>query len=169
MNNKPTNSQHEIYTFGVKSSFGEFIFKYPWYSMIISLIVLGCLIFYLDNSGERSIIAMKILLPLFISVTAVMRFFHRNLCYRIVINKTKKTISFCLVFNQGIVTAKTKNLEVIIDRNVNLVVDGRKFIIMNNLLHDVVAVLPNDTKIKFVGIWGKLWEKELNLTNRSLR
>ncbi len=168
MNNKPTNSKHEIYTFGVKSSFGEFLSKHPWYSMIISLITLGPLIFYLDNGGERSIIAMKILLPLFISVTAIMRFFHRNLCYRIVINKIKKRISFCLVFNQGIVTAKTSDVAIIIDRNVNLVVDGRKFVIMNNLLHDVVAILPNDTKIKFVGIWGKLWEKELNLTDKGM-
>jgi len=34
------------------------------------------------------------------------------------------------------------------------------------LEHDVVSVLPDSTEIKFVGFWGRQWEKELIKTNR---
>ena len=68
---------------GVKSRFGDFIFRHPWYSMIFLLFLLGGLVLALDKGGEKSILAIKIIAPIFIITTAIMRLFHRNSCYKL--------------------------------------------------------------------------------------
>jgi hypothetical protein len=40
---------------------------------------------------------------------------------------------------------------------------------MNHLLHDIVALLPEETEIEFIGFFGKKLEKELIKTDRELR
>jgi hypothetical protein len=169
MKERITKAEDEkIHTLGIKSRFGEFIFKYPWYSMIFFLVILGGLIFAIDKSGEKSILAIKTIAPIFIGTTAIMRFFHRNSCYKLIINENDKIIQFFLMFNQGVFETKLSNTKVIIDRNINCVVNGRKFKIMNHLLHDVVALLPEETEIEFAGFFGKQVEKELIKTDREL-
>lgn len=170
MREKPKTSDGEkIHILGIKSRFGEFIFKRPWYSMIILLIILGALFFALDKGGEKSILAIKIIAPIFIGTTAIMRFFHRNSCYKLIINDNDNIIQLFLMFNQGIFETKLSNIKVIIDRNINCVVNGRKFKIMNHLLHDIVALLPEETEIEFIGFLGKQLEKELIKTDQELR
>jgi hypothetical protein len=73
------------------------------------------------------------------------------------------------MFNQGVFETKLSNIKIIIDRNINCVVNGRKFKIMNHLLHDVVSLLPEETEIEFVGFLGRQLEKELIMANRELR
>jgi hypothetical protein len=159
----------KIHTLGIKSRFGEFIFKYPWYSMVLLLVILGGLIFALDKSGEKSIFAIKIISLIFIGTTAIMRFFHRNSCYKLTIDENDKIIKLYLMFNKGVFETKLSNIKVIIDRNINCVVNGRKFKIMNHLLHAFVALLPEETEIKFVGFFGRKFEKELIKYDRGLR
>lgn len=159
----------KIHTLGVKSRYGEFIFNYPWYSMIFLLVILGGLIFGIDKGGEKSILAIKIIAPIFIGTTAIMRFFHRNSCYKLIIDENNNIIQLFLMFNQGVFETKLSNIKIIIDRNINCVVNGRKFKIMNHHLHDVVALLPEETEIEFVGFFGRQLEKELIMANRELR
>lgn len=159
----------KIHTLGIKSRFSEFIFKHPWYSMIFLLIILGGLIFALDKGGEKSILAIKIIAPIFLATTAIMRFLHRNSCYKLIINDNDNIIQLFLMFNQGIFETKLSNIKVIIDRNINCVANGRKFKIMNHLLHDIIALLPEETEIEFVGFLGRQLEKELIKTDRGLR
>jgi hypothetical protein len=159
----------KIHALGIKSWYGEFIFKHPWYSMIILLVILGGLIFAIDKGGEKSILAIKIIAPIFIGTTAIMRFFHRNSCYKLIIDENDKRIKLFLMFNQGVFETKLSNIKIIIDRNINCVVNGRKFKIMNHLLHDVVSLLPEETEIEFVGFLGRQLEKELIMANRELR
>jgi hypothetical protein len=163
------SDDEKIHTLGIKSRFGEFIFKYPWFSMIFLLIILGGLIFALDKGGEKSILAIKIIAPIFIGTTAIMRFFHRNSCYKLVIDDNDKIIQLFLMFNQGVFETKFSNIKVLVDRNINCVVNGRKFKIMNHLLHDIVALLPEETEIEFIGFFGKQLEKELIKTDREPR
>jgi hypothetical protein len=152
---------------GVKSRFGEFIFRYPWYSMIFLLFLLGSLILALDKGGEKSILATKIIAPIFIITTAIMRLFHRNSCYKLIIDDNAKIIQLYLMFNKEIFETKLSNIKVIIDRNINFLVNGKKFKFMNHLLHDVIALLPEETEIKFVGFFGRQLEKELIKTDRE--
>lgn len=159
----------KIHTLGIKSQFGEFILKYPWYSMVLLLVIIGGLIFTLDKGGQKSILAIKIIVPIFIGTTAIMRFFHRNSCYKLIIDDNNKIIKLYLMFNQGVFETDLSNIKVVIDRNINCVVNGRKFKIMNHLLHDVVALLPEETEIKFVGFFGRQLEKQLIKTDRRLR
>ena len=159
----------KIHTLGIKSRFGEFIFKYPWYSMIFLLFILGGLILVIDTGGDKSILAIKIIAPIFLSITAIMRFFHRNSCYKLVIDDNDKIIKLYLMFNKGVFKTKLSNIKLIIDRNINCVVNGKKFKIMNHLLNDVVALLPEETEIKFVGFFGRQLEKELIKIDREFR
>ena len=159
----------KIHTLGIKSRIGEFIFKYPWYSMILLLFILAGLIFVLGKGGGKSILAIKTIAPIFIGTTAIMRFFHRNSCYKLIIDDNNKIIKLYLMFNQGVFETKLSNIKVIIDRNVNCVINGKKFKIMNHLLHDIVYLLPEETEIKFVGFFGRQFEKELIKTDRGLR
>ena len=159
----------KIHTLGIKSQFGEFILKYPWYSMVLLLVIIGGLIFTLDKGGQKSILAIKIIVPIFIGTTAILRFFHRNSCYKLIIDDNNKIIKLYLMFNQGVFETDLSNIKVVIDRNINCVVNGRKFKIMNHLLHDVVALLPEETEIKFVGFFGRQLEKQLIKTDRRLR
>jgi hypothetical protein len=152
---------------GVKSRFGDFIFRHPWYSMIFLLFLLGGLILALDKGGEKSILAIKIIAPIFIITTAIMRLFHRNSCYKLIIDDNAKIIQLYLMFNKEIFETKLSNIKIIIDRNINIVVNGKKFKFMNHLLHDVVALLPEETEIKFVGFFGRQLEKELIKTDRE--
>jgi hypothetical protein len=71
------------------------------------------------------------------------------------------------MFNKEIFETKLSNIKIIIDRNINIVVNGKKFKFMNHLLHDVVALLPEETEIKFVGFFGRQLEKELIKTDRE--
>ena len=158
-----------IHTLGIKSRFGEFIFKHPWYSMTILLVTIGGLSLILDKGGEKFVLAIKILVPIFIGTTVIMRFFHRNSCYRVIIDNNDGIMKFFLMFNQGVVEAKMSDIKVVIDRNINCIVNERKFVIMNHLLHDLVALLPEKTEIKFVGFFGRQLEKELIKTNRRIR
>ena len=159
----------KIHNLGIKLRFGEFIFKYPWSSIIFLLFLLGGLILALDKSGEKSILAIKIIAPIFIITTAIMRLFHRNSCYKLIVDDKTKKIQLYLMFNKEIFETKLSNIKVIIDRNINFVVNGKKFKFMNHLLHDVVALLPEETEIKFVGFFGRQLEKELIKTDREFR
>ena len=159
----------KIHNLGIKLRFGEFIFKYPWSSIIFLLFLLGGLILALDKSGEKSILAIKIIAPIFIITTAIMRLFHRNSCYKLIVDDKTKKIQLYLMFNKEIFETKLSNIKVIIDRNINFVVNGKKFKFMNHLLHDVVALLPEETEIKFVGFFGRQFEKELIKTDREFR
>jgi hypothetical protein len=159
----------KIHTLGIKSRFGEFVLKYPWYSMILLLAIVGGLLFALDKGGEKAILAMKIIVPIFIGTTALMRYFHRNSCYKLIIDDNNKIIKLYLMFNQGVFETELGNVRIVIDRNINCVVNERKFKIMNHLLHDVVALLPEETEIKFVGFFGRQLERELIKTGRKLR
>jgi hypothetical protein len=163
------SDDEKMHTLGIKSRFGEFIFKYPWYSMILLLVIIGGLLLTLDKGGEKSILAIKIIIPIFIGTTAIIRFFHRNSCYKLIIDDNNKIIKLYLMFNQGIFETELSNIKVVIDRNINCVVNGRKFKIMTHLLHDVVALLPEEMEIKFVGFFGRQLEKELIKTGRRLR
>jgi hypothetical protein len=163
------SDDEKIHTLGIESRFGEFICKYPWYSMIFLLFIFGVLILVLDKGGEKSILAIKIIVPIFIGTTAFMRFFHRNLCYKLIIDDNDKIIQLYLMFNQGVYETELSNIKVIIDRNINCVVNGRKFKIINHLLHDFIALLPEETEIEFVGFFGRQLEKELIKTDRELK
>ena len=154
---------------GVKSRLGDFIFRYPWYAMFLLLFLLGGLIFAIDKGGEKSILAIKIIAPIFIITTAIMRLFHRNSCYKLIVDDKTKKIQLYLMFNKEIFETKLSNIKVIIDRNINFVVNGKKFKFMNHLLHDVVALLPEETEIKFVGFFGRQFEMELIKTDREFR
>ena len=159
----------KIHTIGIKSRFGEFIFKHPWYSMIILLFLLGGLILALDKGSTKSILAIKIIAPVFISTTAMMSFFHRNSCYKLIIDDNVKIMQLYLMFNKEIFETNLSDIKVIIDRNINCVVNGKKFKIMNHLLHDFVALLPEETEIKFVGFFGRQLEKEFIKNDREFR
>ena len=137
--------------------------------MIFLLIILGGLIFALDEGIEKSIFAIEILSPIFVVTTAIMRFFHRNLCYKLIIDENDKIIKFYLMFNQRVIKTKFSNIKIVIDRNINCVFNGKKYKIMNHLLHDVVELLPEETEINFVGFFGRQLEKELIKSNRKLR
>ena len=163
------SDDERIHTLGIESRFGEFVCKYPWYSLIFLLVIVGGLIFLLDRGGEKSILALKIIIPIFVGTTVIMRFFHRNSCYKLVIDNNDKMIKLYLMFNQGVFETNLSDIKVVINRNINCVVNGRKFKIMNHLLHDVVALLPEETEIKFVGFFGRQLEKELIKTDRRLR
>ena len=163
------SDDERIHTLGIESRFGEFVCKYPWYSLIFLLVIVGGLIFLLDRGGEKSILALKIIIPIFVGTTVIMRFFHRNSCYKLVIDNKDKIIKLYLMFNQGVFETNLSDIKVVINRNINCVVNGRKFKIMNHLLHDVVALLPEETEIKFVGFFGRQLEKELIKTDRRLR
>lgn len=159
----------KTHTLGIKSRFGEFLFKFPWYAMTFLLFILGGLILSLDAGGEKSILAIKLIVPIFIGTTAFMRFFHRNSCYKVIIDDNNKTIRLYLMFNQGVFKTKISNIKVVIDRSLNCVVDGKKFRIMIHHLQDFIALLPEETEVKFVGFFGRQLEKELINTGRGLR
>jgi hypothetical protein len=157
---------NNMYVLGFKSKFAELVFNHPWCFTFLVFIVTGCIIFYVEDNIEKVILAMKVLsLPLF-GTTTLVRIFQRNTCYKVVIDTKREIAIFHLMFNQGIVEAKTRRIKVIIVRHFNCITDGRTFVLMNNLLHDVVALLPESTEIKFVGFFGRHWEKELIKTKR---
>lgn len=149
------------YTFGIKSKFGERILNHPWLSITILIFVTGCVTFVIDKNLDKLLWSLQIVSPVLFSITAIARFIHRNFCYRVVIDREHETISFYLMFNQGIFEAKINDIKVILDRHFNCMVNERKFVIQDNLLHSVVGLLPESTEIKFVGFFGRHWKKEL--------
>lgn len=142
--------------------------RYPWRAMVVLLAATGCLLFCFDNGGGKWILAMKILLPLSVITTATMRFFHRNSCYRMIMNNRNKTIKFYLMFNQNLIDVRMRDVKLVIDRNINFVVNRRKVVvmIMNCFLGDIVTLLPEETEIEFVGFWGRKLEEKLVKTGK---
>ena len=137
--------------------------------MTIFLIAVGGLCLVIDNGGDKSVLASKILVPIFAVSTAIMRYFHRNSCYKVVIDNKRGFMKLFLMFNQGVVETKTSDIKIVVDRNINCLISERKIVILNLLLHDLISLLPEKTDIKFVGFFGKQLEKELIINNRKSR
>jgi hypothetical protein len=165
---------NNIYTFGFKSKFAERMCNHPWLTMLFyyffSVVIIVCIALMerYSNIGKLIWMLKKGLLAC-IGTIILIRYFHRNTCYKVVIDNNKNIIRFYLMFDQGMVEAKSNDVKVVLDRNFNCVVNGRRFVLMNNLLHDVVALLPESTEIQFIGFFGRQWGKDLNRRNIQLR
>lgn len=169
MINNQRQKNINVYTFGFKSRFAELIWNHPWFSLLFFYIFTGFIFICVESKIEKVIWALEVVLPYYVGCFVLSRYFLRNSCYRVVIDNDQQIIRFYVMFNKGIVTVKMSDIKIVIGRNFNCVVNGKKFVLMNNLLHDVVALLPESTEIKFVGFWGRLWEKDLIKRNRKLR
>jgi len=169
MSNSQIKKDNSIYVLGFKSRFAELVFNHPWYTLLCIYFFTGCIVLYLERNIENLIWALIVVSPAFVGSVLLVRYFHRNTCYKVIIDTKREIATFYLMFNQGSVEVKTRSIKVVIDRHFNCIVDGRKFVLMNNLLHEVVALLPETTEIKFVGFFGRHWERELIRTGRKLR
>lgn len=161
--------KEKYFTFGIKSTIGEFIFKHPWHAMSILLAICAVLIFSINEDLEKQMRAIKVIIICALSITAIMRFIHKNTCYKIIIDKSNNLINFYLMFNQIDKNIKTEDIKVLINRNINLIANNKKYVIWKESLHDIVSLLPANTEINFIGVFGKELENELINTNKRLK
>ena len=158
-----------IYIFGVKSKLGEFFYKHPWYTTMIFFIMIEAIVFLIQKDIGAIIKSAKIIFPLLIGNMVIARYFTRNYCYRVTIDKNNDTIIFNLMFNQGIVEEKINGVNVIIDKNCKIVTKNKTFIVYAEMMHKIIAFLPEDTEIDYVGFFGRLKKKDWEKTNRRLK
>jgi hypothetical protein len=157
------------YIFGVKSKIGEFFYKHPWYATMIFFVVIEVTVFFIEKDLGAIIKSTKIILPLLIGNMVIARYFTRNYCYRVTIDKDNKTIIFYLMFNQGIIKEKINRVNVIIDKNCKIIINKKTFIVFAEMMHKIVAFLPENTEINYIGFFGRLKEKDWDKTNRTLK
>ena len=159
----------EIYVFGVKSKIGEFFYKHPWYATMIFFLVIEVIVFFIEKDIGAIIKSTKIILPLLIANIVIARYFTRNYCYRVTIDKDNNTIKFYLMFNQGIIKEKITGVNVIIDNNCKIIINKKSFKVFAEMMHKIVAFLPEETEISYIGFFGRLKEKDWDRTNRKLK
>jgi hypothetical protein len=154
------SNSNTVHVFGIKSKYLEKIINHPWISMCVILILALVVPYMIEGDAEKTIRAIKILTPIVIICTALMRLSQRNSCYRVIIDENKKTISLFRTFTQEIITESLDNVKVKIDRYINLIVNGRTLFLDNRTFYKTAAYLPSNTEIEFIGFFGRSLEKE---------
>jgi hypothetical protein len=159
-------SKNNVY-FGIKNKQCEFIINHPWYtfSILYSFIVLS--LFLYGDIGKLKY-SIYISLPICILIIIFVSFYHRYSCYKLGINKITKEVTFYLMFNRIFIVEDPSHISVIIGREIKLSTTKSSYKISSDILHDVVSHLPPDTQIRYRGIFGKHFEKELKLLNKPL-
>lgn len=162
MTNSQRQKNNNIYTLGFKSKFAERIWNHPWFTLLFFYFFTGVIFLCVEKNIEKIIWALEVMLPFEIGPFVLVRYFHRNSCYKVVIDNNQNIIKFYLMFNKGVVDAKMNDVKVLIDNHFNFELNGRRIsLFYNYLIRDVIALLPESTEIKFVGFFGRWKEKEL--------
>jgi hypothetical protein len=161
------NNTTTLQVFGIKSKYLERMINYPWVSMSAILVLAIVVPYMIEGNIEKTIRAIKVLAPVLIICTALMRFAHRNSCYKVIIDENKRTISLLRSFTQEMITDSIDNVKVIINRNINLIVDDRTLSVDNRTFYKTAAYLPRNTEITFQGFFGRSLEKEWVRHKRS--
>lgn len=159
-------SKYNLY-FGIKNKQCELIINHPWlaFSILYSFILL-IIFFYGDISKLKY--SIYISLPICISIITLFSLYHRNSCYKLGINNNTKKVTFYLMFNRKFVVEDAHCIRVDIGREIKLSTPENSYRISSGILHDVVSHLPHSTQIRYIGIFGKHFEKELELLNKPL-
>lgn len=159
-------SKNSVYL-GIKNKQCEFIFNHPWYTFSILYFFIVLLLFFYGDI-EKLKYSIYISLPICILIIIFLSFYHRNSCYKLAINNITKEITFYLMFNKKIVVEDAHCISVDIGREIKLSTAESSYKIFSDILHDVVSHLPHSTQIRFIGIFGKHFEKELKLLKKPL-
>ena len=137
--------------------------------MIIFFLTIEIIVFLVEKKFGAIIKSTIIILPILIGNMAIVRYFIRNYCYLVKIDKNNNTIKFYLMFNQGIIKEKIIDASVIIDKKCRIIINKKEFIVFAGMVHEIVALLPENTRIDYVGFFGRLKQKDWIRTNRSLK
>ena len=165
-----TNQETEgIYVFGAESKFGEFFYKHPWYTTLFFFLALEFVVVCMENDFALVVKSTKLILPLLIANIIIARYFTKNYCYKVIIDKNNNTIEFYLMFNQGIIKERIAGVNIVVDRSCKIIISKRTFIVFAEMLHKIVPFLPEDTGINYVGFFGRLKKRDWDKTNRRLK
>ena len=152
--------QKDEFIFGIESKPLKFFFRFPWQTIFI-LFIISCIIVYIFERDFIELVrATSIIIPLLVINLLITRYFFKNFCYKIAINKPRKTITFYHFFKRGVKTEKLSNIKIIIHRNCDLIINENKYSIFPSIFHDIIDHLPETTEVQFTGIFGhyKKWE-----------
>ena len=152
---------------GINNRVYQFPFVHPWLTFFVLYSVI-ILLSSINSDLEKLKYSVIISLPVCITIILFVMIYHRNSCYKLVINNATKEVTFHLMFTTKTVVADFDQISVEIGREIKLSVEGKNYRILSETLHDVVSYLPTNTKIIFKGFFGRQFEKELEKTNRPL-
>ena len=152
---------------GINNKILKSFFVYPWRAFLTSAIIILLIIASIGGIDKVKQFAF-IGLPVCIVSMFIAAIYHKNSCFKLVINSSTKEVTFHLMFTTKTVVADFDQISVEIGREIKLSVEGKNYRILSETLHDVVSYLPTNTKIIFKGFFGRQFEKELEKTNRPL-
>ena len=145
---------------GVNNKFIKILLRYPWHSFFVAFITTLLIIFSISDIiyALRFII---IVLPICLTLILLASIYHKNSCYKLIINNISNEVHFYLMFNRGVFVEDSHDLRIEIGREIMVFSKDRNYKILSEILHDAVSYLPPDTKIMFKGFFGKQFKKEL--------
>ena len=156
------------YIFGIQSKPVEFLCKYPWISMLATLLLVGILISISEYKLIAKIKSTSIVFFILIINTLIMSKLTKNYSYKTKIDKKDNSITFYLMFNRGIYTESIKKPKIIIDHNCKIVLKNRNYVVFAEMIHKIAQFFPIDTEVEYKGFFGKIKKREWSRKNRLI-
>jgi hypothetical protein len=89
-----------------------------------------------------------------------LRFYCRNLCYWVEINRLSEKIKFYKCFSK-VVEAPLHSVEFVFDKHFACYYDGERFTIFNEYMADIAEVLPAAMDIRFAeGFYARFMKRQ---------
>jgi hypothetical protein len=157
-------SQKQLGThlFGEKSKLANWVLNHPFHvAMFLTLI--GCSIAVVDKATQIPVL-IKYEVVIF-GMAFFLRFYCRNLCYRVEIDRLSEKIKFYRCFNKGVVEAPLHSVEFVFDKHFACYYAGERFTIFNEYMADIAEVLPPEMDIRFAkGLYARFMKKQVEKT-----
>jgi len=166
---KPFTHGDGTYIFGVRSKCAIFIFRYPWRAMIFLLVTNNLLCFLVSREIIWLIKPIPVCLPTASFFVALLWYFKSTFCYKVIIDKKRNKIKFYYMFNRGAIEKEIQNIKIVINKECNIIIDNMTFAVLPEIIHDIVAFLPQDTAIQYVGFFGRYNEKAWKNRNMEFK
>ncbi len=151
--------------FGEKSKLGNWVLNHPFH-VVVFLTLIVCSIVVVDKATQ---IRVLIKLEVFIfGLAFFLRFYCRNLCYWVEIDRLSEKITFYRCFNKGVVEAPLRSVEFIFDKHFACYYAGERFAIFNEYMADIAGVLPPEMDIRFAkGLYARYMKKQFEKIRSS--
>ena len=152
---------------GINNRYIQLPFVHPWLTFFpIYLFII--FISSINYNFDRMILTIFISLPVCILIILFVVIYHRRTCYKLVINRATKKVTFHLMFSKTAIVTSLDNISIQIGREIKIHINNESYRIFTETLHDVVSYLPINTEIVFLGFFGKQFQKELERKNKPL-
>jgi len=149
------DNKKELIAVGTTSKFWCFIFKYPFYAMMLLLLFWCSSVFLYGEDITLSMRGGGVLFVFFLFLYFVIYVLFYKWCYQVVIDKRNNSIICYRFCNRAAQTFKLDGLKVVIGSYCHIVVGGSDFILHENYAQNLLSALPKNTIVEYKEASGK--------------